>query len=75
MSPYRSARAEEPSEKAGRPRWPRDTLVVVMTLTIALPRTVLAIVQHESFGVEATLALVATVLGFASLASTFFGRT
>lgn len=74
MSPYRSAGGTEPSEKARAPRWPRDTLVLVMVLTIALPRTVLAIAEHERFGVEATLALLATVLGLVSLASSLLGR-
>ena len=70
-NPYRRSptRLEPPDEMKVAARWDDRILAAVM-LGLATPRVVIALLQHEIFGAEATIAAIVAGLGLLLLLTT-----
>ena len=59
---------EPPDEMKTAARWDDRILAIVM-LGLGIPRVILALVDHETFGAEATIAAIVAGLGLLLLLS------
>lgn len=61
-------RLEAPDEMKTAARWD-DRILAILMLGLAGPRVILALVDHETFGAESTIAAIVASLGLLLLLS------